>query len=232
MYMQRKRKGCGLRLFLLLLFLVGLVLLLMEFVPSFASLLNRGVVMHGSAFGSGPALSFSLPGSGLSQAPVSVSSASMTSGTSILGRPSLSVSFIDSVLALAQSPAQGTGQTFYTESVQTGIDDAYPLAIFQHELSFGRAGAAVDTRNPGNINCAGFSSCLGRFRLYSTWAAGVQDLYQLLVKEYLPRHLTTLESILQVYAPTSDGNSPADYVAAVKSSVALWRKQMVQGVQS
>jgi hypothetical protein len=181
---------------------------------------------HGSHIG--PVLVISLPGSRASSAPVSVSLDATSTGTSILGRPSLSASFIDGVLARVQSPAQGTGQVFYQESVQTGIDDAYPFGIFQHESSFGLAGAAVATHNPGNIVCAGYPTCLGRFRSYATWAAGVRDLYALLAREYVPHHLQTLESILQVYAPASDGNAPLDYIAAVKSSIALWRREMAR----
>jgi hypothetical protein len=179
---------------------------------------------HGSHVG--PALALSLPGSSLSSAPVSVPvSTKAIPGTNILGRPSLSASFLENVLVLAHSPAQGTGITFYTESLRTGIDDAFPFAFFLHESSLGRVGAAVATRNPGNIVCAGFLPCLGRFRLYPTWAAGVHDLYQLLAQEYIPHHLSTLESILQVYAPASDGNAPLAYISAVKASVALWRQE-------
>jgi hypothetical protein len=174
----------------------------------------------------GPVLSFTLPSS--SSASASSLSSSSSTGTSILGRPSLSASFLENVLTLAHSPAQGTGQTFYTESLRTGIDDAYPFAFFQHESSLGRAGAAVATRNPGNIICANVPPCLGNFRLYPTWAAGVQALYQLLVQEYLPAHRSTLETIVPVYAPTSDGNAPLAYIAAVKSSVVLWRQEASQ----
>jgi hypothetical protein len=160
-----------------------------------------------------------------------VHGAAATTGTSILGRSSLSASFINTLFTLAHSPAAGTGQTFYTQSQQTGIDDAYPLAIFWHESNFGRAGVAVATRNPGNVTCPGSSfPCLGNFRLYPTWAVGVQDLYTLLAKVYVSsRHLSTVETIFPVYAPLSDGNSPAAYIASVKSSVALWRSQMKGG---
>ncbi|MBA2394231.1 MAG: glucosaminidase domain-containing protein [Ktedonobacteraceae bacterium] len=177
-------------------------------------------LVHGSH--RGPVLSFTLPG------PSSASASSLSSsstGTSILGRPSLSASFIENVLTLAHSPAQGTGQTFYTESLHTGIDDAFPFAFFLHESSLGRAGAATATRNPGNITCAHVPPCLGNFRLYPTWAAGVQALYHLLAHEYIPFHRSTLETILPVYAPSSDGNDPLAYIAAVKASVVLWHQE-------
>jgi hypothetical protein len=177
---------------------------------------------HGSH--RGPVLSFTLPGPS-SVSASSLSSSSLSTGTSILGRPSLSASFMNSILARAGSPARGTGQTFYAESVRTGIDDAYPFAFFEHESSFGTAGAATATRNVGNIVCASVPPCLGDFRLYPTWAAGVQALYTLLVHEYLPAHRSTLETIVPVYAPVSGGNAPLAYIASVKSSVLLWRQE-------
>jgi hypothetical protein len=47
-----------------------------------------------------------------------------------------------------------------------------------------------------------------------------------LAREYVPRHLDTLETILPVYAPSDDHNSPSEYVAAVKASVQQWRTQV------
>src|SRR5438067_7735405 len=117
------------------------------------------------------------------------------SGTSILGGPSLSADFINQILATASSPAAGTGQGLYDLSVQYGIDDAYALAVFGKESSYGKYGAAFEDHALGNIVCAGYSTCHGRFRWYPSWQAGYTDFYQLIRGEYVARGLSTVETI-------------------------------------
>lgn len=145
------------------------------------------------------------------------------SGTSVVGGPSLSVSQVNAILP-ANSPAAGTGQTFYNDSVQYGIDDAYALAFFKHESTYGLYGAAVDTRSIGNINCTSGYNCIGRFRAYGSWEAGINDWYQLIKNVYISQWgYTTVEAIIPHYAPNSDGNSESTYIASVESDVQTWR---------
>src|SRR5437588_13066159 len=59
-----------------------------------------------------------------------------STGTSVIGGPSLSASFIDQVLTNAGSPAAGQGDVFYSNSVKYQIDDVYALAFYQHESTF------------------------------------------------------------------------------------------------
>ena len=149
---------------------------------------------------------------------------SPATGTSILGSPSLSAQQIDTILANAGSPAQGTGQTFYNDSLQYGIDDAYPLAFFRHESSFGTSGAATQTLSIGNIVCTAGYSCIGRFRAYPSWAAGINDWYALIKDQYVGRWgATTVESIIPHYAPSSDNNNEAGYIASVERDVQAWK---------
>lgn len=145
-------------------------------------------------------------------------------GSSIIGGPSLSGDYINKVLASANSPAQGTGQALHDLSAQYNIDDAYALAVFMHESSYGKYGAANEDHALGNIVCAGYPTCNGRFRAYPTWADGYADFYQLLTKEYIPRGLTTVESITPVYAPASE-NDPTQYIASVRQAMATYRQE-------
>ncbi len=145
------------------------------------------------------------------------------SGTSVLGDPSLSADFINQVLASADSPADGTGQALYNLSVQSGIDDAYALAVFGKESSFGKYGAAFENHALGNIVCAGYPTCNGRFRWYPSWQAGYQDFYQLISTEYLARGLSTVEAITPVYAPSSE-NDTGLYVQQVRRSMLAFRQ--------
>src|SRR5579859_213442 len=104
---------------------------------------------------------------------------------SLLGKPTLSASFVDQVLARAHSPAMGTGQALFDLSEQYGIDDAYALAFFMHESSFGTAGVARVTLSLGNIRCSLGYRCIGGYRAYDTWQAGYKDWYALLKCGYV-----------------------------------------------
>lgn len=144
------------------------------------------------------------------------------SPSSVEGSPSLSVSFIDEVLAHYGSPAVGLGATLYADSRSTGIDDVYALAFFMHESSFGLRGVAQHTHSLGNIICAGYPTCFGRFRSYAKWAYGATDWYWLIAHEYIAHGLTTVEQIIPVYAPSGENNVSA-YIQAVNTSVASFR---------
>ncbi len=162
----------------------------------------------------------------LSAAPTGSSGAAAPVGSSlssILGPPSLSVAFVNRVLSAYHSPAAGLGSVLYQDSLTSGIDDAYPLAFFLHESSMGNAGVAAMTHSLGNIRCTPGWSCYSGYRSYATWAAGFLDWFHLISLEYLPRHLSTVPSIIPVYAPSADHNDEHAYIAAVLSAVSSWR---------
>jgi hypothetical protein len=129
------------------------------------------------------------------------------SGTSVVGDPSLSADFVNQILVSAGSPAAGTGQGLYNLSVQSGIDDAYALAVFGKESAFGKYGAAFEDHALGNIVCAGYLTCNGRFRWYPNWEAGYEDFYQLISRDYVARGFSTVETITLVYAPSSENDT-------------------------
>jgi Mannosyl-glycoprotein endo-beta-N-acetylglucosaminidase len=152
------------------------------------------------------------------------SSQSPAAGPSIVGGPSLSASKIDQILINAGSPAAGSGAEFVLDSAQYNIDDSVAMAFFHHESGFGTSGAAVQTHSIGNINCTAGYSCIGRFRSYPSWEAGIDDWYRLISgPAYAGSGLTTLAQIIPKYAPASDNNDESAYIAAVQSDVATWR---------
>src|SRR5260370_6812723 len=55
---------------------------------------------------------------------------------SVLGSPSLSATFINHILTIANSPANGQGDSFYSNSVKYGINDPFPLAFFNNDQTF------------------------------------------------------------------------------------------------
>jgi hypothetical protein len=145
------------------------------------------------------------------------------SSSSVMGGPSLSSVFIDRVLTAYGSPAVGLGRALVADSQRFHIDDVFALAFFLHESTFGTTGVARFTRSLGNIICSGYATCFAGFRSYASWQVGAWDWFRLIKYEYLPRGLTTVETIVPVYAPASDGNDPASYVASVLQAAATWR---------
>ncbi len=110
-------------------------------------------------------------------------------GSSIVGGPSLSAAKVDTILSNAGSPAAGSGNVFYTDSQQYGIDDAVALAFFHHESGYGLSGAATQTHSIGNIVCTAGYSCIGRFRAYGSRSQGIDDWFQLIKSVYIGQGL-------------------------------------------
>jgi hypothetical protein len=148
----------------------------------------------------------------------------------IQGIPTISAQQIDSILAAYGSPAVGTGAAWYNLGMKYGIDPAYAVAFFIHESSAGThpdwAGLKSDggsTHNVGNIICAGYATCYGRFRDYPNWDAGIEDWYKLIDVEYIQgRGTLTVQDIVPIYAPAFENDVQA-YIDSVTSMVDGWR---------
>lgn len=146
------------------------------------------------------------------------------------GAPTISAAQIDKILASYGSPAAGSGAAWVAMGEKYGIDPAYAVAFFIHESSAGTnpgwAGIKGDgstTHNVGNIICAGYSTCYGRFRDYSSWEEGVNDWYKLISVEYIEgRGTTTVAQILPIYAPSVE-NDTQGYIRIVEQMVDGWR---------
>ncbi len=151
---------------------------------------------------------------------------------SVLGAPSINAAAIDTILSKYGSPAAGTGQAWVNLGQQYGIDPAYAVAFFIHESSAGTnpawAGIKPDgstTHNVGNIICAGYATCYGRFRDYASWDEGIGDWYKLISNEYISgRGAASVEQIIPIYAPSFE-NDVDTYVQTVVSLVDGWRRQ-------
>lgn len=147
----------------------------------------------------------------------------------LLGRSSLTPEQIDAVLAEYGSPAQGTGRVWVEIGNRFNLNAAYALAFFVHESGAGTAqnwaGLKPDgstTHNVGNIICAGYATCYGRFRDYNSWERGIEDWYELIAYEYVQgRNIHTLEDIIPIYAPSFENDVP-QYVNVVASLIKKW----------
>ncbi len=151
---------------------------------------------------------------------------------SLRAPPSLTPQAIDRILESYGSPAAGTGEVWYNLGLQYGIDPAFAIAFFVHESAAGTAQAwaglkpdGSTTHNVGNIICAGYATCYGRFRDYPSWSEGIEDWYRLIDVEYLQgRGHQTVADIIPVYAPSIE-NDVQGYVNVVQNMVDDWRSQ-------
>lgn len=152
--------------------------------------------------------------------------------SNILGAPTITAQRIDEILRVHGSPATGTGQYWIDAGLEYGIDPVYALAFFMHESTLGTnpawsgiKGDGITTHNVGNIICAGYPTCYGRFRDYRDWQTGIRDWFRLISREYIgDRGLATVEGIIPIYAPAVDNNDEPLYINSVKLFVAQWRQ--------
>jgi hypothetical protein len=154
----------------------------------------------------------------------------------VTGKPTISASFINRVFAAYGSPAKGKGQALYDLGVQYGVDPVYALAFFLHESHLGMAGEATVTHSLGNERCIPDRPCIdqarGGYAQMESWEDGFEHWYQLILYGYVQGKVTiplvghpcsTVDQIIPVYAPSSDRNNVAGYIAAIKSAVDTWR---------
>src|SRR5258708_14094448 len=147
----------------------------------------------------------------------------------VMGTATIAAAFMNRVLAAYGSAAAGTGQQLYDLGVASGIDPVYALAFFLHEDSFGKMGIGAANHSLGNIRCSAGYSCQDGFRSYATWEASYQDWYALILNGYVKGSVssacpcTTIEQIIPVYAPSSDGNDVQGYIAALVQAAHTWR---------
>ena len=130
------------------------------------------------------------------------------------------------VLVGAQSPAAPDAPRLYDLVVRYGLDPAIALAFFAHESGYGRRGIATRSLNWGNLRRGPRAYAIrSGFGYYRTWGDSLQDWCELILNRYVRRSLTTVELALPVYAPSSDGNAPQRYAAAVRALVEQWTRE-------
>lgn len=149
-------------------------------------------------------------------------------GHPIYGKPTLTASQIDVILAAYHSPAAGQGQTLYDLGVQYGIDPAYALAFFMHESTLGTQGEARATHSLGNLRCINGAECIdqdrGGYAAFASWHDGFHAWFVLITSDlYKGDGRTTVETIIPRYAPTADSNNETAYISALVYCVQSWQ---------
>jgi N-acetyl-anhydromuramyl-L-alanine amidase AmpD len=140
--------------------------------------------------------------------------------------PRLSRASFRRILEEAGSPAAPEAEPSYDAVVREGVDPLFLLAVFRHESGFGKLGicAKYDTRSPGNTRSSstGVGEVIqterGPFVKYPSWVEGFRDAAHRLVDPrypYVQRGATTVQEIIPIWAPRSDGNDPEAYIRSV-----------------
>jgi hypothetical protein len=146
--------------------------------------------------------------------------------------PRISADRFAAFLREVGSPAAGEAHDSWSAVAAEGVDPLFALAVFWHESRCGTTGvvAQYDLRNPGATRSSrtGVGEPViipgrGQFWRYPSWVHGFRDLARRLVDPgfvYRQRGAWSVEQIIPLWAPASDGNNPASYVAAVRSFMA------------
>jgi Mannosyl-glycoprotein endo-beta-N-acetylglucosaminidase len=151
---------------------------------------------------------------------------------SVLGAPTLTVDFMNQVLAYYHSPAAGKAQALYNDGIKYGLDPAFALAFFMHESTFGTAGVARVTLSLSNMRCVPAFPCFnqnGGYAQFSRWEQGFEAWFKMIRNLYIAQWgLVTIDQIIPVYAPSSDHNNVSEYIATLKSTIDTWHAGIVQ----
>jgi N-acetylmuramoyl-L-alanine amidase len=142
--------------------------------------------------------------------------------------PRISSDAFAEFLRSVNSPAAAEARDAWSAVASVGVDPLFALAVFWHESRCGTTGvvAQYDLRNPGATRSSrtGVGEPVavpgrGQFWRYPSWTHGFRDLARRLVDPtfvYRQRGAWSVERIIPIWAPASDGNEPASYVAAVR----------------
>lgn len=137
--------------------------------------------------------------------------------------PTMNATQIDTLLCSAHSSACGTGNALYSDSLASGINDSFAVAIFREESNYGTSGIARSNLGLGNIRCSHGYTCKYGYRAYANWQAGYTDFYALISYYVHTLKLATVEQIIPVYAPSSENNTSL-YISNVEQFMSKYQQ--------
>lgn len=140
--------------------------------------------------------------------------------------PSISLARFLALLRARKAPLEPAtldtiGERIYTFAAWLDIDPAFWLALWSHEQGVPLGGSQIGqaTRNPLNIKAYGrwpsISAKGAMWNVYSSWQIGYMASILHLKDIYGAAGLLHIETIIPVFAPATDNNNPASYIAAV-----------------
>lgn len=140
--------------------------------------------------------------------------------------PSISVVEIARVLQSVNSPILPYSGDVYAYGIQYGIDPAFALAFWMKESREASDGSVAATyHNPGYTEGLTNDPRCGRWACWPTWPEGIAGWFHYMRVFFVDRGIRTVEAILPIYAPSSDGNNTYGYITFVLQHVAAWRAE-------
>ena len=143
----------------------------------------------------------------------------------------ISYRYFELALQNRKSPAQPLAAECFRVCEAWGVNPAVALAFFVHESNCGTRGAAVKTKNWGNLRSGpgairiADTGVSGGFGVYASWVVSLNDFCRLLRGQvYEGMELKTVRQVLPRYAPSGDNNNPTAYADFVNSQVSLWQR--------
>ncbi len=148
--------------------------------------------------------------------------------------PDLTEAQFIAILKAANSPALSSAHAVYAYCLKRRVSMAFLLAMMQRESQFGKTGTAFITHSYGNTRLPVHGGVTpvrmtnatearsGTFPVFRDWTdGGIATVARWL--DYAPyAGKTTVQEIIPLWAPNSDGNDSAAYSAGVLASIALW----------
>lgn len=155
-----------------------------------------------------------------------------------LGPSTISPAVAERVMRAKHSPIieERPVQEYIDACDAAGINFAVALAFCYHENQLGTSGVTAPLKNWGAVRTAERLSLalpnrvwtpVGYFAAYPSWLNSLVDwCARIRGPKYLGSNPTwSVAEALQVYSPTSDGNVPAAYNAAVQTLCRAWEQE-------
>jgi hypothetical protein len=163
---------------------------------------------------------------GLVPAPTPTIVPTKPSATTIFRSPSISIVEVGRVLQSVNSPMLPYAGDVYNDGVKYGIDPVFALAFWMKESREASDGSVAATdHNPGYTEGLSTDNHCGRWACWATWPEGIDGWYHYMRVYFIDdRGLTTVESILPIYAPPTE-NDTNGYIASVLNWVYQWRAE-------
>jgi hypothetical protein len=140
--------------------------------------------------------------------------------------PTISVVEIERVLERVNSPILPYAGDVYASGIQYGIDPVFALAFWMKESREASDGSVAATyHNPGYTQGLASDTRCGRWACWPTWPEGIAGWFHYMRIFFVNRGIKTVEAILPIYAPSSDGNNTLGYIDFVNHQVAIWRAE-------
>jgi hypothetical protein len=146
-------------------------------------------------------------------------------GDVIARSPTVTVSEIERVLERVNSPILPYAGDVYVSGVQYGIDPVFALAFWMKESREASDGSvAASDHNPGYTEGLSGDPRCGRWACWPTWPEGIAGWFHYMRVFFVDRGIVTVESILPIYAPSSENNT-SGYIAFVLYWAGIWRAE-------